>query len=60
MQQRLKRASRAARAEVVSAELFQQFLVAMDEALAAFYFGLRREAFPAFADDLESSRYICS
>ena len=34
MQQRLKPASRAARAEIVAAELLAQFLVAVDEAQA--------------------------
>ena len=59
MQQFLKPARGAARAWVVATELFDQFLVAMDEAgdlsLRALDAGFGREPFPALTRGLETS-----
>jgi len=49
MQQFLKPAPGAARAEVVPAQLFGQFLVGMDNAVAALDISFRREPFAALA-----------
>jgi hypothetical protein len=49
MQQFLKPATGAAGAGIVAAELFAQFLVAVDDAPAVFDLGFRREASSAFA-----------
>ena len=59
MQQFLKSACRAARAEIVAAELFEKFLVRVNDADTAertldARFG--RVAFPAFASGLETRR----
>lgn len=57
-QQRLKRLRRAARAEVIAAELLGQILHAAHHAVTALDCGFRREALAALARDLESSRRL--
>jgi hypothetical protein len=64
MQQRLKFASRAARAQIVAAELLGQFEIAVDDATAAFDAAFRGVGAAAFARDLKSrgacrERAIC-
>jgi hypothetical protein len=54
MQQFLKPTARVARAWIIPAELFEEFLVSVDHALAALYSGLGRESFPTFTRRLES------
>ena len=53
MQHFLKSASGAADAEVVAAELFVQFDIAMDDADAALHARLRRIGFATLARDLK-------
>jgi hypothetical protein len=55
MQQRLKPETGAARARVVAAQFFEQFLVPVDHPVAAFDAGFRRVALPPFARDLKTS-----
>jgi hypothetical protein len=50
----LKALAGAARARVVSSELFQQFLVAVNYPVSASYLRLRWIAVSTLADDLES------
>src|SRR5690349_19831913 len=54
MQQRLKPASRSARTRIVAPELFAQFLVAVDDAVAASDAGFGRESPAPFAGDFKS------
>ncbi len=54
MEQALKPAAGAARAEIVAAELFGQFDVAMDETPTALDMGFRREGLPPLTRDAES------
>ena len=59
MQQFLKSACGAARAEVVTAQLFQQLFAVVDgadSAEGALYAGFGREAFFAFAGGLKTRR----
>jgi len=56
MQQRLKQPPRTARAEIVAAEFFEQFLVAVDGPVTALDARLGRIALAALRGDLESSR----
>lgn len=53
MQHFLKSASGAADAEVVAAEFFLQFDIAMDDANAALHARFGREGFPTLARDLK-------
>jgi len=53
MQQFLKTAARSAGAQVVSAQLFRQLLVAVDHAMTSFDFSLGRETFEPFAGTLK-------
>lgn len=53
MQQALKSAPGAADAEIVAAELFLQFDIAMDDADAALHAGLGRIGFATLARDLK-------
>jgi len=55
MQQRLKAAAGSTDTRIVTAELFHQFLIAVDEAIAALDVRFRRETAPAFTAPLESS-----
>jgi hypothetical protein len=54
MQQALKPAAGAARAQIVAAELFGEFDVAMDETPSAFDLGFRGERIPPLTRDAES------
>jgi hypothetical protein len=55
MQQRLKPAARSARAQVIAAELFSQFLAAVDDAQSAFDTGFGGETPSTFTGSLEKS-----
>jgi hypothetical protein len=54
MQQALKPAAGAARTQVVAAELFGEFDVAVDETPTAFNMGFRREGLPPLTRNAES------
>ena len=54
MQQFLKPAAGVARAWIVAAELFEELLVTVHDAMTAFDPGFRGEAFPAFTRRLET------
>jgi hypothetical protein len=54
MQQALKPAAGAARAQIIAAEFFGQFDVAMDETPAALDMGFRGEGLPPLTRDAES------
>ena len=54
MQQVLKPASGAARAQVVAAELFDQLDITMDDALSTLDVGFRGERLPPLTRDAES------
>jgi hypothetical protein len=63
MQQVLKPASGAARAQILAAELFGQLDIAMDEAPSTLDVGFRGERLPPLTRDAESRggfRYRCS
>lgn len=62
MQHFLKSAPGAADAEVVAAELFLQFDIAMDDADAALHAGFGRVGFPTLARDLKrtAGRRCCA
>jgi hypothetical protein len=55
MQQRLKPKAGTARARVVAAKFFKQFLIPVDYPVAALDLGFRRVALPSFARDLKTS-----
>jgi hypothetical protein len=54
-QQRLKPAAGSTDTGIVAAELFQQFFVAVDDAIAALHVRFGRETAPALTASLESS-----
>ena len=53
MQQFLKPARRAARTEIVAAELFGEFLLTVNDSFATLHASFRRETFATFAGDFE-------
>jgi hypothetical protein len=57
-QQRLKASSRAAWAQIITAQLLDQLLVAVNEALSSFDLGLGWETLATLADELKSSRIL--
>lgn len=54
MQQALKPASRTTRAQVIAAELFDEFNIAMDDTASTLDVGFRREELPPLTRDAES------
>jgi hypothetical protein len=54
MQQALKPASRATRAQIIAAELFEQLDITMDETPSTFDLGFRGEGLPPLTRDAES------
>jgi hypothetical protein len=54
MQQALKPASGAARAQIITAELFDQLDIAMDDAASTLDMGFRGEGLPPLTRDAES------
>ena len=54
-QQRLKAAAGATRAQVVAAEFFDEFFLAVNHLRSALHFGFGRITLPAFTAALESS-----